>query len=483
MSKLLNPFEILLEYQRPTYSPSSRPRVDASNPLSTVMYPGECSPGPLVVIQGAAGVGKTHRLMGDMGLMNGIRGRLDYCEVTSLNNATVDEVNDRVCEEAHSAVKGASLDEATPEEANGRTREEMQRGVERVETHRTLHKTIYHWLGKQVGGQVAARRTRPAQYLKEPFNDELLSQYVADAEYKDEEKRALKGAFKAWDATREPLPEFLANPAALPPECAYDWTLYKVCLEMERKFAAGELLLPSKTMPFRGALLIDEAQDLSPLHALALGWYALDHHLQVRCYGDPNQMMDQDRPMPFLWEQGGKLEYFFGADPSRRRVPMAIGRLCEMVLPGRVPPAEEWCNLESEAKGVGRVIPVSTPTKRELIEVSKGFSIHESRYRVKSGFKFVAPGVAVGPTVGSVQKLKKQGLPHAVISTAFMTKGREHELVTIQRWLPKHQDEYLAGSVQARNRLYVALTRTTDIAIIHTEMYDMILRGRYHKWN
>jgi hypothetical protein len=465
VTKLLNPFELLLEYTAPVYKPEILAPDDPRDFLNRPMYPGEMSPGRLVLVQGFAGVGKTYRLMHDMDAINSLYWPQSFCAVTSLNNATVNEVNKRVRERS----------EGEPPWA--------------IKYHRTLHKIIYHWIGKEVGGQVRVHWKERAKYLDEPFNESSLAEYVADADYQDKEKRTLSGAFKAWDATREKLPSFLANPSTLPPECGFDWTLYKVCLEMERRFAAGELMLaageldlPPHDEPFRCALLIDEAQDLSPLHAVALGWYALEKHLSIRCYGDKNQAMDQDRQLPFLWEQGGEVEEFCGADPTKRRVPLNIGKLCEKVLPGRLPPAEEWCNTGEGGKGQGRVIPVSTTTKSELIEVSRGFSLHESRYRVKTGFKSVAPGVKAGPTVESVQKLKDKGLPNVVISTPFMTKGRESELVTIQRWLPKHQRAYLRGCIQARNRLYVSLTRTTDLAMINTEMLDMIEQGRNHRW-
>jgi superfamily I DNA/RNA helicase len=393
--------------------------------------------------------------MHDMDAINSLHGSSSFCTVTSHANATVDEVNDRI-----------------------RKRSEGMQPWE-LHYHSTLNKILYHWLGKEVGGQVRVHWKKRAKFLDEPFDEHSIAEYVAEVDNRNDEKRALSRAFKAWDATKEKLPNHLANPAALPSECAYDWTLYKVCLEMERRLAAGELDLPPHDAPFRGALLIDEAQDLSPLHAVALGWYALDKHLSIRCYGDKNQAMDQDRQLPFLWEQGGEVEEFCGADPTKRRVPLNIGKLCEKVLPGRIPPAEEWCNT---GQNKGRIIPVTTRSKREMIEVSRGFSIHESRYRVKQGFKFVAPGVKAGPKVESVQDLRDRGLPHVVISTPFMTKGRQAELVTIQRWLPHHQDDYLAGSLQARNRLYVSLTRTTDLTMIHAEMLDMIEQGKNYRW-
>lgn len=464
MTKLINPFEILNLNPGKVFLPEL-PRDESityESILDVPVNPGSFTSGRLIGVTGLPGTGKTHRLLNDVQALNNFHRKAKFCQVTSLNNTTVNEVKHR---------------QSTND----------QEGLARVQRHMTLHKIAYYDMGgEEHCGSVKMKRKVAPKYLTEEFTEESREQYVKDAPHRGA-KRELAGAFKEWNPTEEPLPEDLSDRSALPQEFGYDYTLFRVCLEYQERFLRGDLVGSYQRGPFKGALLIDEAQDLSPLHAIVLGWYALEKHFYIRFYGDPNQMMDQDRKLPFLWEQGGKVEEFYGLD-KYRRVPLQIAELAEMVLPGLVAPAEKWCKRDEFGRLVhGQIIPVPPPAngkqKRKPIEVSQGFSIHESRYRVNTGCKYVAPGVSTGCTVEAVEKPKREGRPHVVISTAFMVKGREHEVVTLQPMLPKHVAAYLRGDLQTRRRVYVAITRSKGRLIIHQEMLDMINEGANQRWD
>jgi AAA domain-containing protein len=424
-----NPFEVMKKGR--VFLPDPPHDWSTTSPLDVPLYPGRWNEaGRGLIIQGAPGVGKTHRLLHDLTTLNSLWGRIDkYGMVTSKNNATVNEANIRL--------------------------------ERRYCT--TAHALLWRWKGSEVGGQIEPpkKRGRPPYFRHLP-TAQLRKQYVDDAGYgRKGDARDYSEAFLSWDPMREPLPDLLSDPSQIPSSCAFSWTALQICLDCEARFQAGRMTIPEGK--FRGALLIDEAQDIEPLLALALGWFALEKHLEVRCYGDPNQMLDQDRELPFLWDQFGEVEMFFGSDPKRRRVPLRIAQLAEKILPGRVPPAEDWANPTKP----GMVIPMSCPNSEKL-QTFGGFTVCESRWAVDKAMEFVAPGVCVALSE------EVEAPFDAVISTAFMLKGHQSELVTIQRWKPKHLERYKEGDLQARRRLYVSVTRSMERLCIHEEMLEMI---------
>lgn len=464
MTKLLNPFDILKLYPGKVRLPAL-PRDESIPPedyLKVKVHPGTNVSGRVFGVTGLPGTGKTYRLLHDVEAFNSYYGDTGFCQVTSLNNTTVDEVNRRQF-----------------------TKNQLR--STNVKKHLTLHKIGWNLMGgKELPSEIKVRRKGSPEYNQKPLTKELAKQYVDDADYLNK-KRHLKSAYKAWNATEDPFPDELLDTSALPNECGYDNTIYKICLEHQRQFEVGELVLAHPETPFRGALLIDEAQDLSPLHCVMLGWYALKEHLFIRFYGDPNQMMDQDRKMPFLWEQGAPIEEFYGID-KYRRCPLSIAELAEMTMPGLVAPAENWCQRGDLNEPIlGQVIPTRTAVNgkgvRNPIPTCTGQSIHESRHRVETGLKYVAPGVVPGVKPEAIERAKEEGLPTVHLSTAFGVKGLEDDVVTVQPMLPKHVKAYLRGDITTRRRVYVALTRCKGRLIIHQEMLDMIIKGAAFKWN
>jgi hypothetical protein len=366
-----------------------------------------------------------------MDSMNSLHGNERYCRVTAKNNATVIEANARL---EHSFC-------------------------------RTAHSMLWGWKGKALAGEINApgRKGRP-RYFTQLVNTALIKEYIFDAPgRKNGPARELEEFFLAWDPTVDELPKEMRNPKLLPSSCAFAWTALRICLECEAEWKSG---WRPPTGKFKGALLIDEAQDIEPLLAIALGWYALYHHLEVVCFGDPNQMLDQDRLMPFLWDQVDEVEYFFGTDPNKRRCPMSHAELAAQVLPGLVPPAHEWGNPSKQ----GVIIEMSCPDSKKLFTYG-GFTIGESRWAVDTCLDYVAEGVRIALSPECKEPFD------ALVSTVFMLKGHEHELVTVQLIKPYHRKTYLAGELQARRRLYVALTRSMDRLVIHSGMLRLVRDG------
>lgn len=445
----VNPFTLMQHGK--VFHPDPPRDYSHTGTLNVPLGAGETRVGRVHLIQGAPGIGKTTRLISDY--------------------RTLSERNWEPMVTAQS--KSAMY------QANSRLEKEGEVGE-----HKTIHSLVWDWLGKSLSSRIVARREKRPRYLDEPFDAKLVEQYLKDANYqaKGVHRDNHSDIYRGWDPTTEPKPELLAEAASLPNNCAYLHTLELVCRKMEERMAEGDLWALRKTAGkyahLETVVLVDEAQEMCPLEALALGWWALDNHAAIRIYGDRNQDLHSDRLTPFLWDQHDSEESYYGT-PHMRRCTLSSGRLCELVLPGQVPPAAEWCNPTRE----GVVIPYPTKGKRERIPSTGGYVICDTRWGVTNALKAVPPFVKPGATDKAVSRQKELGLPHVVVSTAFQVKGGTTDSAIIQRWSTNSMNKYLMGDPSMRKQLFVALSRTTDRLIIHPDMLDMIQRGADFRWN
>lgn len=298
-------------------------------------------PPRLVIVSGAPGVGKTWRLVSDF------KGRISHGKwaVISKTNFAVDNVNSQIpeakAETIYKLVWNAFLKKA----------------VKRGEIQLTL---------------APSKRGRKEYFHQaiHPGDSQLRRDYVMDAGSRAPKcDKEAANILSQWDPFTEPEPELLQDLSSLPSSCGFLVSLYLFCKWADHQWGAK---VDNTDEPY-GVILVDEAQDFLPLEAAALGWVALFWGCRIDCYGDPLQSMDQDRQLPKLWELADQVENYYGV-PEFRRVPLEIAKLAELILPGHVPPAEEWANCAT--KGV--IIPQSCARSAKLL-CSRGFNLSESR--------------------------------------------------------------------------------------------------------
>jgi AAA domain-containing protein len=323
-------------------------------------------------------------------------------------------------------------------------------------------------------GMSPGRSKRP-EYFTKPIgksDNGSLDQYCKEAPSNErEDTKAIQKLFSEYD----PFIDLCPNPKMLgdvPASCRFDQSLlfYYLHGTVSGTYMAVKSIHDAKTAAVhRDWVFVDEFQDFSPLQAAALLRYAEQTGCVLRMYGDPNQAMGTTRPLPKLLEiaeRDGKVTDIFG-DSEYRRCPYKIAELGHKIQPETTAPPEVWANPNYEG-----IVEAFSCSRSKKYPVARGFSIGESRWAVRTavGFaNFPLPQIALSP-----EALPRDGTEVPVFSTPFGVKGYEHEVVTIQLWKPKHMKAYRRGCPMARRQLFVSVTRSKGILLIHREMLEMI---------
>lgn len=405
------------------------------------------------VFSGLPGVGKTYQMIQDL------RSVVDQGWAKTFD----------VISQTNYAVKNAGKDIFE---------KEMPKGV--CIQARTLHKLIWGALTPlRVAGlappaafQIGPSKSKRPAYLTNVLDvtdRKMRERYVKDAPSgESDDSKITQKLFSEYDPWVDGLPDpkMLGD---VPRACRFDQSLLHYLLATESAPSRWEkfVLGPEVILEYRPWIFVDEFQDFTPLQAAALIRYADINGAVVRLYGDPNQAMATNRRLPKLLEiaeKCGKVTPIFGS-PGFRRCPYPIAEVAHKILPDVCPVPELWANNGSK----GRVVTVTCPNS-EKIRVARGFSIGESRWAVATSIKFAATHQYV---------FSPEGLPEGetdipVFATAFGVKGYEADVVTIQRWKPKHMEAYRRGEPEARRRMFVAVSRSKGTLVIHREMLDMI---------
>ena len=322
----------------------------------------------------------------------------------------------------------------------------------------------------------AAEMANYADLVFDKTDDDIISRYERDApSLATDETKEVAELLREYDPETGALPNarLLGN---VPNGCQYDQTLLFYLLATQDEEPHDDRLFREKgwdshmRLDRRPWIFVDEGQDFTWLQTCALLRWAKLSSAVVRVYGDPNQAMGTKKQTPPLFElaQAAGMTTPILGDPDWRRCPYPFAELAYKVLPRTVPPPEQW----SSPNKVGIIESFSCPRSRKR-PVSKGISISVSRYECATAIKYAqADKVAVSPKAWKGKSELQDSVP--VFSTSYGAKGYESDIVTIQRWSPKHMGFYREGCPRYRRQLFVAITRAKKVLFIHEDMLEMI---------
>lgn len=327
----------------------------------------------------------------------------------------------------------------------------------------TLHKFLFNRGSKEHADRFTARMISKQAYNSRPLqvgaDDALLDAYVQDApsnRNKEVERRAkYLATFDPYGD--DPIEKWVEDPA-IHRSLAYDMTLLRYWKSLRTELDSTPLL-----SFFRGVILIDEAQDVTPLQSAVLREIARKLGFAIRVYGDPHQQISNDYDAPLFAEVADDDLTILPGHPKYKRVPWRIAQLAWSLDPS-MPHWSEWANMDCE--GEIRVFDKS------VYPVQCGMSLSESRARTRTCAKETRKHqYTLDPKVAHKYGWDLGRSP--LFCCIHGAKGWESDVVICQRWLPNHRAKVRRGEQVARNQLFTILTRCKKTLYIHREMLEL----------
>lgn len=329
----------------------------------------------------------------------------------------------------------------------------------------TFHSLAYHWGTKEFaeGGTRLARskEAHKTQLFQKGIDDEAMRLYEKNAPSNlPLEVKRRRDFLATFDpACPEPIPPWVFE-KPIHDSLRFDMTLLRFWASPERKNVDLR-----ENFRIAGYLFVDEAQDLTPLQADLLLWFARRNRLAVRVYGDPNQQINYDYEAPlFAFARQEEVTILEG-HPDYKRVPLEIARAAHTFRPN-APPPEAWANLQT--RGVIR------PYGDRTYPVSQGYSLSLSRSGVaRASEACPRQQFAVSPLAAREAGWDPGKKP--IFSTIHGAKGWEAPTVTIQPLKPSYMRKLRDGDPVMSRLMFTAMTRAQETLYLPASIYELCM--------